>query len=318
MLVQGLLLVAVIVLISGSIITSTLVTAKAALSHSITAQAHTAMSDATADFVAWAQARVRASNAHASWSPKTVSGKPDTTEFRPLCSASRVASATDPECKHAESISWIVTGTTDGAPPAADSGGKYDGAFAENMSRPVDEQRISAVISVDVDSMNGRQTFASMSREVTARVFDAAPYVVITGMREASANNGSISTGQGDSGGRMGQYINKTKQTPDPREPYRYTETRITASVNCENTPDVNSSDPAHPYPGKVAQILEAGRDGDMDWQFQTPCVPTYPTPQPPPDPRYVAPYSTLYSSVEGNRSTNWSGGHRQQVSFPR
>lgn len=313
MLVQGLLLIAVIVLVSGSIITSTIVTAKTALGHAVRAQSQTAMSDATADFVAWAHDRVKASNARTSWAPRVVLGKSDTTEFKPMCGANHSASVPSPECQHYENVSWVVTGSTTAPPPASASARLYTGALAENMSLPVDEQRISAIISVDVDSANGRQTFASASRMVTARVFDVEPFVIITGVREVAASNGAVSTGQGDSAGQS-DFRKNAPKSPDPFYPSNFKETRITATVNCKNSADVNQNNPRS---GTGTSIIQAGRDGNMDWSYQTPCNPTYATPQPVLDPSYIAPVGDLYATVDGDQSRVWSGNSKLR-SFPR
>lgn len=312
MLVQGLLLVAIVVLISGSILTSTIVTAKTALHHALIVQSQTAMGDATADFVAWAQDRVRSQNARTSWAPRTIGGKPDTVEFKPMCAAAS-ATTNDPECAHAERISWVVTGSTDWALPTSSlRTPSYSGAM--NMSRPVDEQRISAILSVDVDSPNGRTTYASASREITARVFDASPFVVITGVRETVSNNGTVDANQGDTAGNasVGRF---SQQLPDPSKPSVRTDTRIVTTVECQNSAEVEQNDPRS---GTGTTIIEAGRDGDMDWTYQTPCEPAYATPPPPPDPAYIAPVGHTFETIDGDRSTSWIEYGNTKKNFPR
>lgn len=315
MLVQALVLVAVIVLVSGSIITSTIVSVKTALNHEVAAQSKTAMSDATAEFVLWAQQRVKYGTTHTSWLPRSVSGHPDNRLFRNICGGLPRAPFNDPTCDHTESISWTVLGTTDKPIIANNATRYYASSYAENMSRPVDEQRISAVVSADVDSSNGRLTFSSSSRMITARIFDTPPYVVITGTRAIESGSGSISSNQGDSGGHPADSNGKGRfKRPDPSQPNTFTETRIEATINCE---DSKSVDPGNPYAAMTAPI-EAGRDGNMDWSFQIPCVPAYATPAPPTDPSYIAPTGTLYSTVDGNHSAAWTVDESSPRLFPR
>lgn len=315
MLVQALLLVAVIVLVSGSIVTSTIVNAKTALSHAVVAQSHAAMSDATAEFVLWAKQRVRDGSTHTSWSPHVVSGRPDNTIFRNMCGASRASSTNDLGCDHAEKISWSVIGTTDRPAIASNAIRQNAPSYAENMSRPVDEQRISAIVSADVDSGNGRLTYASASRMITARIFDTIPYVVITGARDVASSSGSTKANQGDSGGHNpGPIILRKSNRPDSSVPSEYTETRISATVNCKDSPSI---DPRNPYAATGGPI-EAGRDGDSDWSFEIPCEPMYATPPPTTDPAYIAPRGTLYSTIDGNNTATWAVDSTSSGDFPR
>jgi len=316
MLTQALLLVAVIVMISGSILMSTIVTAKTAFHQALVGESHAAMSDATADFVTWAANRVRAANAEVSWLPiKDSSGRSDTSETKPLCGSTRVASDPSAACTHAMHATWMITGATTagGRPPA---GGKSPAqeTQVDNLARTVDEQRITAIVSVDVQSADGRRTFASESREITARTFDASPYVVVTGVRAASTINGTMHTSEGDSGGHLGFKDfgdNPTRSKPNPQHPSYFTDTRIVTDVDCVNSVGFDSKNP-HNEAG--SHIIQVGRDGDSDWSFEMPCSPTY-SPTPTPNvPGYLAPVGNTYATVEDNstglfkRATKSSG----------
>ncbi|GAC1309378.1 MAG: hypothetical protein NVSMB21_15840 [Vulcanimicrobiaceae bacterium] len=184
------------------------------------------------------------------------------------------------------------------------------------MSRVVDEQRIAATISVDVDTRDGRYTFASASRQVTARVFDAAPYVVITGVKEIATSNGTAMSASGDSGGyldrRIGQQI---KQSPDPKLPSLMADTRIVTTVTCDNSRNISQSDPRS---GSTSPLIEANRQGDMDWHYETVCVPTYQTPEPIKAPGYVPPVGDIYATVEEANRSLWSRMQGTSESFPK
>lgn len=315
MLIQALLLIAVIVLVSGSIITSTIVSAKTALSHAVIAQSQTAMSDATAEFVLWAQRRVKDGTTHTSWSPRIVNGRSDNILFRNICGASPATSLNDTGCDHAEKLSWSVIGTTDQTAVVGNAIQQNPVSYAENMSRPVDEQRLSAIISADVDSNNGRLTYSSTSRMITARILDTTPYLVITGTRDIASSSGSVTTNQGDSGGyNPVADMRDQVERPRPSQPNKFTETRIKTTVNCKDSALIN---PRNPY-AAMTSAIEAGRDGDMDWSFQIPCVPGYATPPPPADPTYIAPNGTLYSTVDGNHSAAWNADKNSHRQFPR
>jgi len=308
MFIQALLLVAVMVVISGSILMSTIVTARSALHQSLIAQSQAAMSDATADFVTWATDRVQRKNAEVSWRPiKDSNGKSDTSEFKPLCDSKRAASSTSGPCTHFVSANWMVVGaTTPGGRPQAGAGNAMQRTQVNNLARTVDEQRIAAIVSVDVQSADGRHTFSSDSREITARIFDASPYVVVTGVRAVSAINGTIKTSEGDSGGYRGSKDDASVQSsPNPQYPTSVTDTRIVTTVNCVNTTSVN---PGNPYNEAHNHIIEVGRDGDADWSYEMACTPTYrPTPAPVGVTGYLAPIGDTYATVDDNSSRSFA-----------
>jgi len=316
MLTQALLLVAVIVMISGSILMSTIVTAKTAFHQALVGESHAAMSDATADFVTWAANRVRAANAEVSWLPiKDSSGRSDTSETKPLCGSTRVASDPSAACTHAMHATWMITGATTagGRPPA---GGKSPAqeTQVDNLARTVDEQRITAIVSVDVQSADGKRTFASESREITARTFDASPYVVVTGVRAASTINGTIRTSEGDSGGHLGNYESayvKYQSTPNPNYPSVVTDTRIFTTVACVNSVGFDSK---NAFNEAGSHLVPVGRDGDADWVFEMPCSPTY-SPTPTPNIRgYITQSETRMGPLRTTRRAHSRGQRKVQL----
>lgn len=304
MIVQGLLLIAVIAVVSGTILTTTLVTAKTALHQTLVAQSRSAMSDATVDFVSWAQARVRAGGAQTSWSPRqTPSLSNDTNEFKPICDATSIPKDGVPACDHWEHNAWMVTGaTTPAGQPPTTLRSASPGTTVSNLARTVDEQRISAIISTDIESKDGRHTYASESRQVTARIFDAPPYVVITGVRTLSSINGSLQAAEGDTGGyrqaRDTYFNTRSNGRPDPLHPSNLTDTRIVTTVDCVNTGNENKQDPFAVSNHADNLVIDMNRPGDADWAFQMPCDPTYRTP-PVPNVGYIEPTGSTYATVD-------------------
>ncbi|MDP9025271.1 MAG: hypothetical protein M3N13_07850 [Candidatus Eremiobacteraeota bacterium] len=324
MMIQGLLLVAVIAVISGTILTSTLVTAKTALHQTLAAQSRTAMSDATADFVTWAKARVQRDGAQTSWGPRqTQSLANDTSEFKPICDIAAINSANAPKsCDHWEHNTWVVTGATTpaGQPAGAAQKDKPPGTTVSNLARTVDEQRITAFVSADVESKDGRYTFASESRQVTARIFDGPPYVIITGVRQISSSNGGVKTAEGDSGGYLDgstkNYGEGINSRPDPIHPDRITDTRIVTTVDCVNTLTASNIDPYSRGNEANALVIDVNRQGDSDWAYQMPCAPAYKTPDVP-NKGYIAPVGTTYATVDDQSSQSELRRNGGVVVFP-
>ncbi len=296
MLLQSLVLIAAIVVVSASIMTSMLVSAKSSLHNTTAALTQTAMNMALADFSAWAASEVQKQNSQAVW-PKTF-----TTEFRPMCPASTA------QCSNYMLAKWIVTGATTvgGASAGAGAVVRPHIAIATNLAAPIDEQRISATIAIDVDDATGRQRKASATREMTARLFDAKPFVAITGVRDSSANNGTDSSSEGDSGGNPAVAGVKPTQ-PKSSYPSDYVDTRLATSVECVNSKVASNQRDPFNDPGVVMQYVRGY--GNLSWSFEAPCVPLYPVP-PTNAVGYIVPTNATYSTVDGsNASDPWTKG---------
>ena len=302
MLIQAMLLIAVIVVISGSLLTNAIVTTRAGFAQAVQAQSRTSMSDATADFVTWAQGRVRTRTTQTSWKRQIVAGKGDTEEFRPICDPIVAATDTTAACSHWEHNTWMVTGgTTGGSQTQPKPFGVVDGGVkVVNLARTVDEQRITAMVSTDVESADGRETYASDSREITARTFDAPPWVVVTGVKGVGTMNGAVGAGEGDSGGYYGDPRYNSHQTlPSSSNPAGITDTRIITTVQCVNSYNISESSPLQ---NSTLSVINVNRDGNRDWQYELPCSPTYKGPTVP-DPAFIAPHSSTYDTVDDSRS---------------
>lgn len=313
MIIQAFLLIAVIVVITGSILSNSLVTARAGLAQSVQAESRAAMSDATADFVTWARGRVGGTvansegNAQTSWAPKIIAGKDDTKEFKAICSSTTAQVQPPlPACAHYEHVTWMVLGgTTAGSnvlPPNWIPSQTQE-AEVRNLARTVDEQRISAILSVDVQSADGLITYSSQSREVTARIFDALPYVAITGSKDLNAIQGAAKASEGDSGGfSYKDFLNYTfyNTRPTISNPAKVVDTRIITQVNCSNSStNINRDDPRQNPAQNL--LINPRKDGNLQWAFELACIPKNP---PAVDlPAYIAPQGDVYATVDDSTS---------------
>ncbi len=155
MLLQSMLMLAALLVIGSALLTSTLVSAKAAFHQTIQRKSETAMNEATADFVTWAQEHVKNDglNQTSVWSAVPQQEPP-----APTCAAGdSVSPATDiEECGLLRQIRWNVTGYT-GDVPSNDASQNLSEATA--LSSAQAEQRISATISVNITDATGRITY---------------------------------------------------------------------------------------------------------------------------------------------------------------
>lgn len=327
MLMQSLLLIAALVAISGTILTSTLVTAKNGFHQAMMTANQTAMSGATADFVAWAASYVQPGNAAAgnaqTHNAQTVWPKQFTTEFKPMCSSQGTALAAPAPCQYYVYAKWVVTGATTaggirtapvGAPPATHV------STVKNLADTVDEQRISATITVDINDPTGKKTFASTSREVTARIFDAIPYVVITGIRDVGTQEGNYSASEGDTGGAVNvtAYNSGNKlATPDPNHPAKATDTRLITSIDCNNSPGVSQLNALLNSTHSVDYSLRPY--GNQDWAYEAQCTPAVVVTPPPTITDYIAPIGSSYGSAHDNPATSpWNKNDADISAFAR
>lgn len=177
MLLQSLLLIATLIIMGSALLTSTLVNAKTAFHQMVARKTQAAMIDATSEFTAWAQENVR-TNGIAQlpvWSA-TFQQRP----LQSLCQPAEEhgAAASPPSsCALFQRIQWNVTGHTGSISNAASNDTLL--STASNIATAQDEQRISATITVAITNAGGDIIFANHSRQVTARLFHAFPFIDI-------------------------------------------------------------------------------------------------------------------------------------------
>lgn len=269
--IQVLALVAVIFTLALAALTSASLAARAALDRFAAHATDAALRDALARYTSDVRAIVAAQGASGPWpaSPQTDPFPHDTSLPQPLCSDESLTKA----CPFSYTSSWTIDGHTNAA-----AGGTAAGPdTANNLQRAViDEERIAGSVSVRLTDRRGN-VVAERTRFVTARVFDAAPYAIVSGMRETTTVNGWFAAAQGDSAGTPARSDGAglaDAAAPDPSNPDRYRDTRINVEMDCvEESSPFDESDP-------FADNAAVGDDG-LPWgvsgrAFEVPCNPTY------------------------------------------
>ncbi len=119
MLIQSLLLIATMLIVGSALLTSTLVSAKAAFHRAVIHKSETAMSDATAQFVAWGQNYVSKYGTEAPWPSGMQSQSGPLSED--LCTGKVLTGNTPPSpgapspngtCPLIATMEWTVTGSS--------------------------------------------------------------------------------------------------------------------------------------------------------------------------------------------------------------
>jgi hypothetical protein len=272
MLLQSLLAIAIMLLLAGALLTNALVSAKVAMHQAATRHVSIALARGTDDFTRWAANFVYTNRAGAQW-PTNV----QTTSPEPICdgSATRMQTEQRTTCTLFETTTYQVTGSTTAPSPKGDAATAGQ-STAENLQTLVDEQRISAEVTATITNASG-VVIGSVTRELTARVFDAPPYAIVTGTRDASTVLGSEHAAEGDTSGIYA--IGKSSggnATPDPANPSSYKVTVIRVKMTCTNSSANNDqTDP-------VADNKPPGNN-NMPWgvqavhrAFEAPCLPSY------------------------------------------
>jgi hypothetical protein len=319
MLLQSLVVIAAMLVLTGSILLETLLTARSSLHQAMAARTQTAMTDATASFVQWAQQQVAtygAGNA-AAWPAQSAPLQDN--NICPVASAT--TGSTPPPCTFAAFDTWQIRGSTNGSNATTNATPAPGIADAQNLAPTVNEQRLAATITVRITDPTGRRTYADRTRDVTARIFEAPPYVVVTGERDVTAEVGSIHADEGDTGGsvQVGVASGLSYNLPNPTHPSASTDTRIRTSVDCSNRLNFDSAYTAqraahgeidysfHPY-------------GNQDWAYEIACDPPNGTPAPTEAaPGYLPPIGTTFSAYPGSQNpVPWNPGTGDLQSFAR
>jgi hypothetical protein len=256
---QALVSVALVVTIALALLESALANAKIESQHVAARIVASGLERGTGDFVRWASRTVAARGASGTWSTAIVS---DGTQ--------NACEANDPGCGTSLAISFVVEGSTANATSGA--------SLAENLQDALHENRISATISATLVDRRGAIE-ASAARRATIRVFDAPPYAILSGVRDATTIASSVGASQGDSAGSpaTGEAADGSiaPPTPDPARPAADTDTTISVMMTCSNS-SANGNE-SRPFSDNNAP----GNDGEP-WGvsggsgFEAPCEPTY------------------------------------------
>jgi hypothetical protein len=255
---QALVSVALVVAIAMVLLQSALANAKIASQHATARIVASGLERGTGDFVRWAAAAVAARGASTTWSAATVRD-----------GAQTACETNDSGCASL-TISFAVAGSTANATQGA--------SIAANLQDALHENRVSATISATLADRSGAIE-AAATRLATIRVFDAPPYAILTGVRDATTMAGSIAAAQGDTAGAPRADANAAASnappTPDPARPAADTDTTISVTMTCSNSSaNDNASQP-------FSDDNAPGNDGEP-WgvsggsAFEAPCDPTY------------------------------------------
>ena len=294
---QSMVLLAAIIVISGTLLTSTLMTAKKSLHELLLTKTQIAMNNTVGDFEAWATQRVQSNNTQTTW-PTTF-----TRNIKSTCGL--------PSCQYWAYSKWLVTGATTALSQQMTTTTKN--ASAVNLATAVDEQRISAQITVNIDDQSGKTTYGSATREITARTLNVAPYIVVTGVKDLQTASGQARSVEGDTGGSIGTTKITYLISPNANFPADITDTRIHTDLDCVNSIAANSQ--ADPYADKAISVDHSLRQfGDQDWQFEVPCIPSYHVAVPHTLPGYSPPVGRTYGTVSSDGLDRWSKSTGQTV----
>ena len=303
---QTLILIASIVVLAGAILTSSLVSAKNAFHQIVAAKTQTAMTDATSQFTAWAQTIIATKGGtEQDWAGAVNPSIPT----KSMC-------ANAGPCQFYETTTWVITGATTGTAPKSTTGQSV--STVQNMAPAVDEQRLSATISVAISDQSGHAIYGGRTEHITARLFDADPYIVITGIKDLDSDEGRISSVEGDTGG-IEQVTNVANfGRPAESNPSAYTNTTIRTTIDCLNDSTFDESNPMSNFDKGDDNLIAIRQGGSIAWSFQMPCTPTYGVPNAPASAsNYIPPLGSVYQIGASNSKQPWEKGD-QSNGFPQ
>jgi hypothetical protein len=307
---QTLIVIASIVALSAAILTSTIVSAKNSFHQLVIAKTQTAMNDGTSQFQFWAQKFVAKYGTEADWQAQSAQPTPI---FQPMCATNET------KCTFYETLQWKVTGASSGVPAPASSSAPM--STAQNMTPAVDEQRVSATITTIVSDATGRTLYGGRTEEVTARVFNVAPFVVVTGTHDLSSSSmPKVQDSEGDSGGAPDNKLILFGGAPSVTDPSGYTSTIVKATIDCANTALFDQGNPEDSTDNGSRLFDPRFRSGgDLVWAYQMPCTPLYGVPQAPlGTPNYEAPVGSAYQIDASNATNVWQKGDTDSSTFVR
>jgi hypothetical protein len=312
-LLQSLLLVATLAIIGSALLTSTLVSAKAKFHSAIVETGRSAMTDATADFVAWTQSNVRDNGIDqlAVWA-----AKPQTSNRQPACGGATSGPIvnTSSDCKLFQTIEWNITGFTGAADELRSTAAASE---ATNLATAQNERRISATVNIAITDTTGSIVYSRQSRELTARIFHAFPYVAVTGERDASSETGSILDSEGDTAGYTIHQEQSGITMPAPAQgtPSYYTRTTVVTTMDCINTENNASSNAMND--DQDVMLSQLRPYGNIAWSYEVPCKPSHIINTSTAPPGFVPTQSNIYQNG-ATTDASWTKNNENRSTFAR
>jgi hypothetical protein len=273
--IQTLALLALIFTLGAAVLTSGVLSARAALDRFVAQETALALRDALASYVTDIRTIVAAQGASGPW-PSSQQDDPyahAAANPQALCSSGPAGAA----CPFRYALAWTIDGHSNANANANGGPGVGGAAVASNVQRSViDEERVAGSVTVRILDRTGN-VVAERTRSVTLRVFDAEPYAVVAGVREWTVLEGTRAAAQGDDGGtppRDGTAELADELAPDPAHPDRYRDTRIKVDMDC-------AEQSAHFDEGDAFADNDPSGDDGLPWgvsghAFEAPCAPTY------------------------------------------
>ena len=286
--------------VTGALLLNGLFSAKAALHQRVMLASRTEMVDATSRFVQWARSIVKTDGAGLTSWPKMI----------PVEIAMPVQPENSDEANALVAVvAWTVNGTS-----ASDSSKTFfrPQSVASNTAQEINEQRISSLISVKIKNRAGA-VLDSLSQEVTARIFDSDPYLIVTAVKSQDAVAEPINSSEGDTGGFVdARSTNQFNQTaPYSGQPALFADTTIQAQIECHNT---NGASQTTQSSSGLKQLITVRHGGNIAYALEAPCKPTFLINSYPDS--YAFPSNGLY--VEGAPvSKQWFKNDQSSSSMP-
>jgi hypothetical protein len=138
------------------------------------------------------------------------------------------------------------------------------------QSAVIDEQRVSAQVTVRLYDHQSDKVLGSRTRYLTYRVFNSAPYAIVSGVRDGTTVNGLASSAQGDTSGTQALTITTgtvvDNPTPKTDTPNRYRDSRLQIQINCSM---INDASRAQASPGNEGTTWGVSAPG-----IELPCSP--------------------------------------------
>lgn len=260
MLMHAMIVVVLLLVFTGTILTQAVVASKLSLQKTVARYLEAAAGDGVADLTGGIQYYVKHAGASGPWHIATDESR---SPRRAVC-AEDTASDTCP-------FTYDVAARITGATTTGTATGAGTDVALNLQSAVIDEQRISAQVTVRLYARQSDKILGSRTRYLTYRVFNSAPYAIISGVRDGTTVNGLATSAQGDTSGTPAQLIDSATSTadrlmPTTSIPGNYRDSTVKIQLTCSL---INGASNPQSSPGN-----EGTRWGTNAPGFELPCNP--------------------------------------------